>query len=630
MGRPLRRAGLPALIAACCLLFIQAGFAAGKLAVTPWPNKLLYTSGETATFTVSLANAGEAVSGTLVTSVYWEMTDRLELARQPFSLQSGEKTALTVRWPKLPDVLGCEVRAEALDAHGAALAAGSEYFSICGRRDVLRVGIHGCAGLMTFGHEAFLRGVPAKILEFRRGYMNILEYFNGRSYSLNLAPDEEEYPSKFWISKKGLLAMAREARAHGMLGVSYVTSYGSYGIDEVDIALRHPEWVAYNDRGQPDSGYNARGEELYRLRAQRETSYETDVMPSLNLNWLDGTLLEYHIDQLIANKAMFDMDGVRYDGEPGQIWGAFDVTGKPMPGPEVRAKERIRIVNRIKERVRKAYPDYLLMFNAGAAVGLEKMPDLENGVLDPQLRPLIVDGGALCDEEVRLACDAYNRFHEWKKYATLMVSDVDLTRKEGGFAYVIFPYPWSVHRNSTELGFSIMLAAGHHPWYAMPHNRDAKSPGGTHFPIQQELFAFATRYSALLWGRGIDRVRAPEETVTVSSPTGQIWWREYVHRRTLPDGRTYLIVHLLNAPPTKEIGVLTQPLPDPIRDVQVRFSVPVNTVWAATARPGPGLPQPEGGEACGPMRVETLPVTQGQAVLPDLRVWTMIVAELAK
>ena len=297
------------------------------------------------------------------------------------------------------------------------------------------------------------------------------------------------------------------------------------------------------------------------------------------------------------------------------------------------------MVRHIRTRVRQACPDYLFMWNTGCAVGPDKPVDLERGVLYPPLRVLVADGGALCDEEVRLAYSAINKYHEWKKFADCMVSDVDLTRPVGGHAYVLFPWVSSVHKNADELGYSILLAAGHHPWYGMPASDYQSNPGGSHYPVQKELFAFATRFSAMLWGRGIERVREPDKVVRVTSDKGQIWWRTFVHRRTLADGRQYLVVHLLNAPPTRTIGVIAQPLPDPIDHVRVRFAVPVKKVWTACARPGPARPveaPPEiriwhGAkvhEHYGPMRYGPAACANGLVTVPRLRVWTMVVAEL--
>ena len=149
----------------------------------------------------------------------------------------------------------------------------------------------------------------------------------------------------------------------------------------------------------------------------------------------------------------------------------------------------------------------------------------------------------------------------------------------------------------------------------------------------------------MLWGKGIDRVREPETIVEVTTGQGEIWWKNFVHQRTLADGRKYLIVHLLNAPPNKGMGVTEQPLPEPIKNVQVQFKAPVKKIWTATARPGPAkiitLTKEERKgpnyrralthETYGPMKYgEAKVVEAGKIVVPELRMWTMVVAEISK
>ena len=104
--------------------------------------------------------------------------------------------------------------------------------------------------------------------------------------------------------------------------------------------------------------------------------------------------------------------------------------------------------------------------------------------------------------------------------------------------------------------------------------------GGSHYPIQKDYFRFATRFSAVLWGRGIERVKSPEDVVDVSSPQGSVWWKEFVQKRPLANGRQELVVHLINQPPTPNIVAESQPLPAPVKDITVKFKQPVSTGMA--------------------------------------------------
>ena len=624
-------------------MFLSVGnviLAENGLSIITSPDKILYVPGETAKIEVTVKNeSGAAFEGKLRVQAIWEMEDTKLLLEQPVKLGINETNVITAKWEKVPEVLGCEARAELLGADGKAVASAGEYFNVCSHLDMLRVGIHEVAiGLFSYSKPEFLEQIRTKMMPSqKKHYVNIGEYFVGKSHVWNLAPAEDEYPGgAYWESNTATKTAIEEGHKFGMRGVAYVTSYSTHGLDDLEVSLRHPEWLAYDKLGQPDNaGVNVRQED-----AVRNSPYGKYPQPgcfcSCNINWMNQAALDYHIDQLIANNKLVGMDGVRYDGEPGSQWGSMDIEGKPTLSVTERKKERVRFIRHIKERIRKEIPSYLFMFNAGRAVGLGNQVDLKNGKLDPDLQPVLENGGALCDEEIRGAYSAINEFHAWKKYADVMVSDVDLSRKEGGYAYVLFPWTSTVHKNSDDIGYSILLAAGDHPWFGMAKNDFDSDPGGTHYPIQKELFAFATRFSAMLWGKGIDRVREPEAIVEVNSAKGTIWWKNFVHRRKLADGREYVTIHLLNAPPNETMGVTEQPLPELIKNIEVVFKTPVKKAWLATARPGPAKKTPRhasdknGYEAYGPMTYGAIPVENGKVIVPELRIWTMVVAELGK
>ncbi len=625
------------------LLTGAGAWAADSFTVSPWPDQVRYDPGETASFQVSVKNAsGQAFAGKLAVRVIWEMEDTQALAEVPVALADGEAKTFPAQWTKLPEVLGCEVRADLLDAAGKQVATGSEYFNVCRTKDTCRVGIHAVTlGLITTSDPAYLATIPGTILWSRQSYVNIGEHFLSKSSVLDLAPDVDEMMGgDYWNSVTAIRTAIDESHKLGMKNVVYTTSYATHGLADLDLSMRHPEWLAYNDYGQPDgASVNVVQEDKRRTPIWRQHD-NPGPFNSANFNWLNPQLLDFHIDSLIANHKLVGMDGVRYDGHPGTIWAKYDINGKPLPTGEERLKETVRIVRYIRQRLDAADPNYIWMFNAGTAVGGNNPVDLDQGVLEPTLLPVVENGGAMCDEEQRGAYSAYNRFHAWKNFADVMVSDVDLTRANGGYAYCLFPWCSTVHRNSDEIGYQIMLAAGDHPWFSAPHDEYSTNPGGSHFPVQHELFAFATRFSAMLWGHDINRVRQADKVVQVTSDKGEIWWKNFVHQRTLADGRKYLIVHLLNAPPNKEIGVTEQPLPDPIANVKLAFQVPVKKVWLATARPGPArtvsrkgeklfhYSQAETYEAMGPLQCAAAQVEGGTVTLPQLRMWTMVVAEL--
>ncbi|MCG2661725.1 MAG: hypothetical protein L6437_15945, partial [Kiritimatiellae bacterium] len=475
-----------------------------KVSVSPWPDKVLYDAGETAVIDVTIKNSTDkTVSGKLNVQVIWEIEESKALLNQAMEIKAGQTNAVSVKWENMPEVLGCEVRADFINDKGEAVASGSEYFNVCRHLDTCRVGIHGGGmDLQTYSNETYLKNIPGKIAFKRAHYLNIGEWYPAKSSVWNLAPKEDEWSGGFWNSKKALQLGIQEAHKHGMKAVVYATAFAMYGLDPVDVSLRHPDWILYDKTGRPAPEWtivDVKTEDLLRSieTGAVKDKYTPACFTSIFGNWMVPEHLDFHIDQLIANAKMFGMDGVRYDGHPGvpSIFNAalLNVEGRPVTTAENCDKEADRILKHIKQRIRKELPNYLFMYNAGCVFrNVDSSGNIKEG-----MQEVPRDNGAWCDEEFRGAYSSYNEFHEWKKYADLLVNDVDVMRKVGGHAYGLFPWASTIHKNAIELGYSIMLATGDHPWSADPEHDDTSYPGGSPYPIQKELYAFATRFSAM-------------------------------------------------------------------------------------------------------------------------------------
>ena len=451
MKERLKMTGLAGVLL-CVFIFAAKTLSAETgLSVVVLPDKLLYEPGETASIEVALKNnSATPFEGKLRVQVIWEMEDTKLLLEQSVKLGINATNVITAKWEKVPEVLGCEAKAELVGADGKVMASAGEYFNVCRHLDMLRVGIHAVGiGLASFSKPEFLDKIRKIIMpDKKRNYINICEYFIGKSHVWNLAPQEDEYMGgAYWESNTAVKTALEEGHRYGMIGMAYVTCVTTHGLDDLEVSLRHPEWLAYDKLGQPENvGVDVRGED--RARAPEYGKVQRAGFCSGTVNWMNQEALDYHINQLIANHKLVGMDGVRYDGEPGSQWGAVDIDHKPFPDAAGKARERIRMIKYIRERVRKEIPSYLFMFNAGTAVGMGNPVDLKNGVLAPDLKPVVEDGGAMCDEQQRGAYSAINEFNNWKKFADVMVSDVDLTRKEGGYAYELFPWTSTVHKNA--------------------------------------------------------------------------------------------------------------------------------------------------------------------------------------
>jgi hypothetical protein len=578
-----------------------------KPTVSVMPDKVLYAPGETAKFAVTVSNGTPAsVQGTLAVKVLWEMEDCAKIKEEAVTLAPGEKKTTAAEW-KTSDVLGCEVRADLTDDR-KVIAVGAEYFNVCQAKDVQRVGIHSeHFGLFTYSDKSFLDAIPGIVADLRRAYVNLMENTGWApdNYA-DLAPQRDEWASGYWQSKTAILKMIAEEHKHGMKSYAYVISVGN-SWPGLQLLQRHPEWFFYQENGQLWSEGDVRKQDFQR---------DPDLRAGPNydgLGWALGAFpnfalketLEYGVQQLIASKKMFDWDGVRFDGHflmwnsLGVCPGARDLTGKMVvTGKEAEAITRSN-TDYTRRKVAEIFPDYPFMFNSSAH--------------ECDIAEICRDGGATANELIKETCSVTSQWHTWKAFTQFLLDDVAAARKFGGYAYAYMNPPWLVCPNVDSIQYAILFAAGDHPWFAFPRKNNSDK-GGSHYDVQRNYFQFATRFSAALWGRGIERVAAPEEIVEVSAPQRTVWWRDFVHRRKLANSKQQLVIHLINAPPTPNIEAETQQLSAPVKDITVKFKKPVSKAWLATSEPQ--------------LTYQALPVDGGTVKVPELRVWSMIIAEM--
>jgi hypothetical protein len=88
-------------------------------------------------------------------------------------------------------------------------------------------------------------------------------------------------------------------------------------------------------------------------------------------------------------------------------------------------------------------------------------------------------------------------------------------------------------------------------------------------PAYCNLMRLYARHCGLIYDPALVTVPEPETFLTVTG-SRSLWWREYVRRRRLPDGRRQLIVHLINTPSGENVNVKA-PAPPPQKDVKIEW-----------------------------------------------------------
>jgi hypothetical protein len=209
-----------------------------------------------------------------------------------------------------------------------------------------------------------------------------------------------------------------------------------------------------------------------------------------------------------------------------------------------------------------------------------------------------------------------SKLNDWGLLRDYLKQALPAVRQAGGYPYGIVGIAqdrvWAtdikpVHPDPV-IAYAVLMASGMHLCYHV--TRD--------YWGYMRLFA---RYCAQLYADDLQFVTDPSKLLTVTSPR-EVWWKEYVRRRDLPDGTTQIIVHLIN-PSTGQVYDEKNAAPDPQDNITVHLTPPVGmTMTKALAITADG--------SDGPVAIP-LPLThagEGWTVtVPPLQYWTMLVFE---
>ena len=553
-----------------------------------WPEKIVYRPGETATITVALENKSkDALEATVALAIHHGLTARDELPVQPANLTAGGKATLSFSYP-VPQgrKWGHEAQATVRDASGELLANGREFFTVGDTR-------------WEVGHYSTLFGIRdgkknksidnSLLPKFRRAYITTIEGYSWQpSVFDDMTPKTEQ-----WRSGQGAYKEGKEdwqyliQRAHemGMAVVTYIQSI-SYGPVGIDFARRHPDWLAYGKDGRPLSAWFD-VDALTTWRENPEAQKASTVGGVGCGSFLNSKpeVGEYWIQELIRSAEMFGWDGFRSDGNPGIVEG-YDVTGTLQPLPDAGAANAA-FLRKVREKLTARFPNFLFGWN-NVAGGYPKMYNSEAE------EDAMLPGAYSLYEHFRSSNQPNSPYHPWKKAAFYLQQEADAIRARGGFPHA----GWMATNRYLE---AVASACGQH----------MDSFGA---PPAYRRFEF--RWAEFLWDCQLRFVRPGDTAVKVAAPAA-VWWQDFVQSRELPDGRTRVLVHLINMPANDDEAWADR-APVPAANIRVAFALP----------PGKKLIQlvalsPDGAEDV----VDAKPATDGSLTVPEVKVWTVVVAE---
>ena len=567
-------------------------------------SKVCYDPAEIITCTVTLhgVRAGLEIRATELLN--------LGDSRPVASVKTTGPAAVTLSWNAGKELYGREARIELLQ-DGKVVDSASDFFNVSDNvwKVALQASVPGV-------HMTDPRSVhcAAKTDEQLAEAVNVgarATYGNFRE-AFAWAPDDamDMTPtSEHWVSgqacyqhqRSRVILLNKLCRDNGIWSITYAKSAGS-GPPEFEFHRKHPEFNLSQFQSQFDQEYVEKWDR--QVPGKDKTILYTWMSCVLDIT--QPKLVDRAINEILDSSEMFGWRGARYDDHY-SLWG--------QPAAELSTKN----MERIFELGQKRNPSFVWGFNylgtwlpfgwpAGKAPGPAwkqgngGIPDLPNPRVGPmpQAYPEFAvackHDGFLMNEEAR---GANQNPGTYSNYAQLLTYESRLTRSLGGH-YGPIPFDTSAKSPFDAIFPDILRAA---------------SRSHTYGPVRgdTEMVQFLTRYSAFIYGTGLEPIVDPEPVLSVSAEQ-PLWWHNYCY--TYTDGPAKkIVVHLLGAPRNDRISAN--------RDGQIsRIHASVHYLGpekvAKAYELSPFIPSFQ----------REVPVTAQSAKPTDFYLWTVLVLEL--
>ncbi len=560
--------------------------------------------------TVRLGTAGSAAADLeFRLELFAGLDELVHTETKPWKIADGQKT-LRFEWPGGPREFGYEVRVTLL-ADGKPLDARSEYFSVS--FPIWKTALQ-ASGFLDF-HDRIAQ-FPDHVAANRRQYLNVEEAFSWQPSSwTDLNPKADHW----WTgqgdahnSREGVNTWLKLSRAEGIKMITYLWPTAS-GPEAIEWGRQTPELITHGRVGLPTEFFDV---EDLRLKSITEADERLWNLRSGIWNYLginNGLLrsMSKGMDETIASAKQFGWDGARFDKPPGwSAMGAADVHEEfKLLGVEALMQklvpeyyeqrdgqwtgEAVSLANirYARHRLQEADPHFALSYNFGVVQDVTK----QNKFFDE----CCVGGGQIMDEQIRQVVRG-----PWKDYAARIRTQANLARERGGYHCCVAPSGFSAA--SRLYAACALFIGGSHPYGSY----------GWEAPLPGRYTQFMTRFGEYCWAGDLVPTTADAERFSIDDDRG-LWWKEFPRRRTLPDGRTQWVVHLLSNPPSDDIAPTKPGTMTPWRQKLAvgRKTAAAPTVWALSAEPTTRSEKLEAKQVGDRYVVE----------IPEHRVWTVLV-----
>jgi uncharacterized membrane protein len=478
-------------------------------------DKLLYRPNERGTVSVSISNGRSSPQTARVeVTLVRELADEQVLRTQQLKLRGGEGKRLDIPF-QAEGRFGAEVRVRVTGGDAATTA--HEYFSVA--ENFFDVGIGSRWGTDLHTGLAKHRLVHEKA---RRIYSNWFELFFWApcDWSRLVSPldywwsGQGSYPE----SERNLRELIASCQKEGIRVAAYASANpaGPFGWE---TARAHPEMFRRNAYGAFEGIYNVEHLDLWNDPVWRRQPRQTGwYLLKLDLRRFDT--LDWGIDQIVDSVRHYGWDAIRFDGH-------YTVRGYD--------ELSTRNMRRLKERAWNEVPELRFGFNYG------RSPEWQGGVTH-EMREALAGGALYLQEGISNWRYTDKQYENWSHYAENELRVAKQVQALGGSYHCILATealkpPQALYK----LIYS--LIAGGHPFYGEHAGVTGCSNWG----------AFLTRWSAMLWDLRLRPLEAAAERFSVRGDS-RIQWDRLAQERIESPKRKFLVLHLVNPPPSDRIA----------------------------------------------------------------------------
>ncbi|HWE02713.1 MAG TPA: glutamine amidotransferase [Tepidisphaeraceae bacterium] len=560
-------------------------------------DKVHYLPGETvnANCTIESFSADAAGPAKLIAELVNEVDHHRTVFEKDLQLESGKPLAVTFNF-KLDDTteFGHELRCT-LTRNGQAIHSNDQVFGVS--KNVYRVGITGSAGPQDRSHYTE-KDADATARANKAAYANYFECFAWAPCDYcNLTPKTESFFSgqtEYHGSVSGFKNLLSAAHKYGIKGFTYGKN-AACGLSGAEMFMRHPNWFG-GGSGDFDSFYIERMfYDEYLMDDGEGHVIKWQHWPNW---WVDAEVpaaLDFGCDEIVRSSRMLGWDGVRWDGH------------------------HVGHMDHFNARLTGQIPNFIsgyniALANIGSPVFLPTLP-----VAD--FHQIAKNHGMMMDESVR---DWTLGGGQTRPFYDSICREADYEKRIGGLPlFIMFD---RASRQDSVYNVLWGLAAGERYTYATTVGDFAAGP----------LTRFLTRYSAFIWD-DTARVKDPAKIVhlapradeaanlkpdAMGNPAGP-WFDQSTWLRKLPDGHQQLLVNIVNPPNYPAFCNRVQTPSTPLHHLGVKVDLPAGAKLVRAMHVS--IDNSDGLT----MLDATADAQSASVVLPELRLWSIIIFEFA-